>query len=187
MDKLEFIELACSNSINATVLDRLNKLNLPDAWLVSGALFQTVWNRLTGRAPEYGIKDYDIIYFDGDDLSVKAETQTIQAVQRVFNDMDINLDVRNQARVHLWYSKKFSLPYAPLKNSTQSIDRYLAQVTMVGLGTNLDGDFELYAPMGLDDLTNFIVRPNPSPNFSPEHFRIKARRWQAKWPEVTVI
>src|SRR5215471_16886937 len=64
MDETGFIELVLSNAINREILARLPVLGLSDAWLVSGALFQTAWNRLTNRSTEYGIKDYDIFYFD---------------------------------------------------------------------------------------------------------------------------
>lgn len=53
-------------------------LDLPD-WLVfSGAAYQPVLNHLTGRAPDYGVKDYDLAYFDGSDLSSEAEDAIIR-------------------------------------------------------------------------------------------------------------
>ena len=57
MTDADFIAAVLSNPINRTILERLPALNLPDAWLVSGALFQTVWNGLTSRPPGYGIRD----------------------------------------------------------------------------------------------------------------------------------
>jgi hypothetical protein len=33
-------------------------------WIVAGCLVQTVWNRLTTRAVDYGINDYDVFYFE---------------------------------------------------------------------------------------------------------------------------
>ena len=51
------------------VLSVARRLCLPD-WLVfSGAVYQPVLNHLTGRPPDYGIKDYDLGYFDASDLS----------------------------------------------------------------------------------------------------------------------
>ena len=73
MDEPEFIERVLSNPVNREILHLLPDTGLPDAWLTSGALFQTVWNSLTGRVPTYVIKDYDIFYFDGADLSWDAE------------------------------------------------------------------------------------------------------------------
>jgi hypothetical protein len=49
---------------------------LPDAWLVAGCLFQTVWNLQAGRDATAGIKDYDLFYFDDADLSEQAERKS---------------------------------------------------------------------------------------------------------------
>ena len=46
------------------VLSVASHLCRPD-WLVfSGAVYQPVFNHLTGRPLDYGIKDYDLAYFD---------------------------------------------------------------------------------------------------------------------------
>lgn len=39
---------------------RLATRVLAECHLTAGCLFQTVWNRITGRALEWGIKDYDV-------------------------------------------------------------------------------------------------------------------------------
>jgi hypothetical protein len=57
------------NTVNVTILSRWHDLGLPNAWLVAGCLFQTVWNLQRGRPPGQGIKDYDLFYFDPTDLS----------------------------------------------------------------------------------------------------------------------
>ena len=41
------------------VLLRARDLDLPDWLIFSGAVYQRVLNRLTGRDADYGIKDYD--------------------------------------------------------------------------------------------------------------------------------
>ncbi len=45
----------------------------------------------------------------------------------------------------------------------------------------------LYAPCGLDDIENMIIRPNPVPNFDAERYEEKARRWTENWPELKVV
>ena len=51
------------------VLTVARDLRLPDWLLFSGAVYQPVLNHLTGRPLDYGIKDYDLAYFDASDLS----------------------------------------------------------------------------------------------------------------------
>lgn len=69
MNEASFIHIIRSNATNRAILSRLSETGLPDAWRVSGSVFQTVWNWKTGRALDHGIRDYDIFYFDGRDLS----------------------------------------------------------------------------------------------------------------------
>src|SRR5690606_32970688 len=49
-----------------TVMRIARDLDLPDWLIVSGAVYQRVWNHQTGRDPDYGIRDYDLVYFDPD-------------------------------------------------------------------------------------------------------------------------
>ena len=79
IDHPRLVEAVLRNPMNRAILERLPALGLADAWLVSGAVFQTVWNVITGRPPEYGIKDYDIFYFDPD-TSFAAEDVVIRRV-----------------------------------------------------------------------------------------------------------
>src|SRR3954462_15165149 len=58
----------------------LRELALPQWRLVAGCLYQTVWNVLTGRPRGSGLNDYDVIYFDGRDLSWDAEDTVIRRV-----------------------------------------------------------------------------------------------------------
>ena len=44
MPEEAFLTLALKNACNTAILERLPALGLPDAWLVAGCLFQTVWN-----------------------------------------------------------------------------------------------------------------------------------------------
>ena len=48
------------------VMEGLRAQALPDWRLASGCVYQTAWNALTGRDPDYGLKDYDALYFDPD-------------------------------------------------------------------------------------------------------------------------
>ena len=68
------------NPVNDAIADELFRLALPDAWIVSGCLVQTVWNVLTSRPIDHGINDYDIFYFDPD-TSWQAEDAIIRELQ----------------------------------------------------------------------------------------------------------
>ncbi|MBN8992322.1 MAG: nucleotidyltransferase family protein [Rhizobiales bacterium] len=185
MTQDEFLSLTLRNPANKIIADTLLEQALPDAWIVSGCLVQTVWNGLTGRAVDYGIHDYDVFYFDPD-TSWAAEDAVIRRLHGVLGYLGVKVEARNQARVHLWYGEKHGLPYPPLRCSTEGIDRFLTKNTRIGIRRTPDG-YEVYAPDGFGDAAGLIVRPNPGPNFSAANYDVKAKRWKALWPEITVL
>jgi hypothetical protein len=185
MDKDAFLATALRNPVNRTIVDELFQLALPDAWIVSGCLVQTAWNVKTGRAVDYGIADYDVFYFDPD-TSWQAEDAAIRALQGRLAHLGVTLELRNQARVYLWYPEKHGLPYPALRCSTEGIDRFLTKNTQVGIRRSQHG-YDVYAPNGFDDIAGLMVRPNPGPNFSPANYAAKAARWKKLWPELTVL
>ncbi len=180
-----FIAAVLRNSNNRAILARLPTLGLADVWLVAGCLFQTVWNLRTGRPPAENIADYDIFYFDDSDLSWEAEDREIRRAAALFADLPVTIELRNQARVHLWYGERFGPGYPQLRSSRDSIDRFLACATCVGIQPARDGTLTLYAPYGLDELERGILRPNPR-NLRADRFAEKATRYRARWPWLTV-
>jgi hypothetical protein len=158
------------------LLDRLPNLLPPDWWLASGAVFQTVWNHQTGRPPEHGIRDHDVVYWDAD-TSWEAE----DAVIRRLADLPGAVEARNQARVHLWFEERFGTPCPPIGSAAEGIDRFPAACCCVGVRPG-----EVYAPYGLDDVFAMVVRPNPV-IVTQEVYEAKAARWKALWPEATVM
>jgi hypothetical protein len=186
MNQFELVEAALTNPNSRAILDRLPELGAPDAWLVSGAVFQTVWNKVTGRAPTHGIKDYDIFYCDPDP-SWEAEDAVIRRADALFADLGIEIEVRNQGRVHIWYEEKFGTPYPILSKATDGIDRFLCDCAMIGMRHARANTYGVYAPKGHADIAAMIVRPNRMPNFHPDRYLEKAARWKAVWPEITIL
>ena len=185
MNTDEFLAAVLRNPVNGAIADELLRLALRDSWIVSGCLVQSAWNALTGRAVDYGINDYDVFYFDSD-TSWQAEDAVIRDVQGGLAHLGVRIEVRNQARVHLWYPEKHGLPYPALRRSTEGIDRFLTKNPQLGIRRSAHGH-EVYAPNGFDDIAGMIVRPNRVANFSAENYAAKAARWKALWPELTVL
>ncbi len=181
-----FISESLQNPHNREILLRLPSLHLPDAWLVAGCLFQTVWNLQARRAPTVGIKDYDLFYFDGADLSEQAEAAIGKQVDACFDDLGVTIEAKNQARVHTWYPQWFGKPYAPLHSSRDGIERFLVPCTCVGLQPDGDDPPVLYAPYGLDTLYRGILRPNPLIDHR-ELFRQKAASYRKRWEWLQII
>jgi len=168
-----------------TVLRAARELDLPDWLIFSGAVYQKVLNHLTGRPEDYGLKDYDLAYFDASDLSWEAEDLVIRrAAAELPPPLDRLVEVRNQARVHLWFEGRFGEPYDPLSCSTQALERFLCTTNAVGVRLEADDRLIISAPFGLEDLFSLRLRPNP--NRPVEDFRRKVSGVLARWPELTV-
>ncbi|OIK25830.1 nucleotidyltransferase family protein [Streptomyces malaysiense] len=174
------------NEVLVDVLGRAAELGLPGWYLTAGCLFQTVWNVVTGRPPGHGIKDYDLFYFDDTDLSWAAEDAVIRAGREVFAGVPAEVEIRNEARVHLWYERKFGVPCPPYGSTEAAIDSFAATACCLGVRLEAGGEWAVYAPHGLADVFGLVLRPNPV--LAPrEVYEAKAARWKGEWPELTVL
>jgi hypothetical protein len=167
------------------VLHTARELDLPD-WLVfSGAVYQPVLNHLTGRPTDYGIKDYDLGYFDRSDVSYEAEDVVIRRVAGAFDEpLKTMVEARNQARVHLWFEQKFGEPYPPLASTAEAVARFVTPANAVGARLLADDRLHIVAPFGLEDL--FALRLRPNPERRAAGFARVADAMRARWPELTV-
>lgn len=169
------------NPVNATIISRLPELGTAQTHLVAGALFQTVWNVLSGQDPQAQILDYDVFYWD-DDLSSEAEDRVIRRAARIFGDLDVRVEIRNQARVHLWFPQHTGLERPPLRSVCDGIDQFLAVCTCVGI----DARGGVYTPYGLADLAAGRLRLNGR-NHTPQLFGAKMASYVCRWPWLQVV
>lgn len=168
------------------VLERARELNLPDWMIFSGAVYQRVFNHLTGRDPDYGVKDYDLGYFDPSDTSYEAEDVVIRRVAAAFEPPLRDLvEVRNQARVHIWFEPKFGEPYPPLTCTREAVGRFTTVAFAVGVRLMADDSFQIEAPYGLEDM--FALRLRPNPTRVTAGFARTAANVTRRWPELTVV
>jgi hypothetical protein len=178
----QLLAIAMTNPINAELTARLPALGLAQCLLTAGCLFQAVWNHQAQRPAEWGVKDYDVFYFDPD-LSWEAENDVIETARHLFQELGVNVEIKNQARVHLWYSQRFGRAYPQLQSARDGIDRYLIAGTCIGLDVETG---ELYAPFGLADVEQGVLRINPN-NPQADLFEQKAKSYQARWPWLKIV
>jgi uncharacterized protein len=87
------------------------------------------------------------------------------------------VQIRNQARVHLWYEEKFGIPCPPHESTEAAIDTFEATTACLGVRAEPGGRWRVYAPHGLSDVFNLVVRPNPV--LAPrEVYQAKTARWR---------
>ncbi len=182
----EFGRIIETDPVIAALLAAMRTFDAPDLWLVSGALFQTVWNVLDVKPRGHGIRDYDLFYFDPDTSEV-AEDRWIKRAAGHFAFADREVQLRNQARVHLWYPNKFGVAYPRLDCARDGVRQFLMTACMVAVRPQSNGDLELFAPIGLGDIFDRVIRPNPLWQGPPRpEYLAKAKRYRQDWPSLTM-
>jgi hypothetical protein len=153
--------------------------------LVAGSIAQTVWNTRFGLPVDHGISDVDLVYYDSSDLSLAAEEEHGKRTRELLADVPVWIDVKNEARVHLWYEGRFGYPIEPYRSVRDAIATFPTTATAVGM-RRLDGSAEVYAPFGLVDLLNGVVRANKR-QITRGIFEAKVAKWRSRWPNLTII
>jgi hypothetical protein len=186
-DRRRVLELLLRTDLQLMrVLRGARRLALPDWRLASGAIYQTVWNALTGRAPGHGIQDYDLLYFDGTDTGYEAEDREIARGVELFADMAVPVEIRNQARVHLWFQARFGRAYPKLRCTDEALLNYASKTHAVAVRLENDDRLSIVAPFGLADVFAMRLVPNTALD-NAETYAKKAARMTAAWPEIEVV
>lgn len=175
------------NEVAQALLSVAADMSLPDWYFGAGAVAQTVWNLRHGFDATQGIKDYDLVYFDPDDLSDASRLRVEREVQDRLARFGVEVDVQNEARVHLWYGTRFGREIEPYRSTEDAITTW--PTTASSVGVRLDGTatgLVVFAPFGLSDLLGMVARANKA-IISREVYEEKVARWSARWPMLRVV
>lgn len=180
------VEIIMSNVTLKEVISRSCHLGLENYYIGAGCITQTIWNYMSGNPLEYGIKDIDFAFFDDKRNGYEYENSVVQKVNELFNDLQVDLDVKNQARVHLWYESHFGCKIKPYTSLEAALNTWPTTATAVGVRKEKNGEFTVYAPFGLNDLFGMVVRANKV-QVTKDIFETKVSRWLKVWPDLKVI
>lgn len=167
------------------ILDESEKLKVPHWHFGAGFIAQTIWNIKLGHHANRFINDVDWVYFDPYDLSEESEKQIQLRVSHHFQHIPLRFDVKNQARVHLWYEKKFGTKISPYSSIFSAIENWPTTSTAIGV-TKIQSVQKVFAPLGLEDVMSLKVRPNKK-LVAENIYAEKVKRWKKNWPELNVI
>lgn len=166
-------------------LERIAVMENKTMYLASGSIAQTVWNYQENRPLMEGISDFDIIYFD-EDLSYETEDKVIKSIKSMTKDIPVKLDIKNQARVHLWIKEKWKREMEhPYTSSEDAIRSWSSTASCTGIQL-VNGELKIFAPYGLNDIFGQIMRPNKEKVFK-ELYDIKVKKWKKNFPFLNII
>ncbi|MBB3001108.1 hypothetical protein FHX57_003465 [Paraburkholderia tropica] len=184
VQKLDLIEVIQKNPWNTFILNRAGDLGVDDWWLTAGCIAQTVWNFTCEREIHAGIRDYDLFYYDRD-TSWDAENEVICKAKKLFSDVPVEVQIRNQARVPLWYENKFGIPFGPVAQASDGIDRFPCATVAIGIRHQNNRQFEVHCPFGLTSLFEGTLKPNRALPI-PAVYAEKTARWKREWPHLRI-
>ena len=109
----------------------------------------------------------------------------IQRAVELYADIPVEVEIRNQARVHLWYEKKFGIKCPQHDSVETGIDSWIATSAMLGARIDDDGRWVFYAPRGLSDFFAMAVRPNNMLG-TRKAYEKKTERWKGIWKDLKI-
>ena len=166
------------------ILKILDNDGIKNYYVGAGCINQTVFNYLHGYSIDYGIKDYDIVYYD-EDTSYESEDIIIKRLENKFKNLDVVVDIKNQARVCIWYYEKYGVKREPYKSVEDAIASWGATITCIGVRLE-KGKLITCAPYGLNDIFGMVIRPVKR-EFTKDSYDERAERWMKKWPKLSKI
>ena len=167
-----------------SLLKILENDEIENYYITAGAINQTIFNYYHNYKIDYGIKDYDIVYFDKD-ITYEKEDIIIKRLDKKIKKLNIKTDIKNQARVHIWYYEKYGIKRLPYSSVEDAISRFGATITCIGVKL-INNKLVVFAPYGLNDLFKMIIRPVKI-EFTKELYDQRAELWIKKWPNLTKI
>ncbi len=168
------------------ILEKYSKENkdFKNYYLAAGCINQTILNDFHGFSLDYGIEDYDIVYYD-DDVSYEKEDKIIKELEKRLIKVNVSFDIKNQKRVPIWYKEKFNEEREEYTSVENAISRWNSTITCIGV--RLDQNKLIFCtPYGLEDLINMVIRPVKI-DTTQELYEKKANKWKSKWNRLTII
>jgi hypothetical protein len=90
-----------------------------------------------------------------------------------------------QSCVPIWFPAHFGEPYAPLSGTDEALERFVAPAFAVGVRLEADDCVSVAAPLGLEDMFDLRLRPNPNRGVAKDWGRV-VERVRARWPEIKI-
>jgi uncharacterized protein len=177
----ELIDVVSASELLSNVLKLARDLNLPDWWLVGGAIRDVTWHHITKTQLNMPINDIDLIYFDERHVA-KQRDKMLEA--KLGTVCGVPWSVKNQARMHTAEKR------APYAGAIEAMQKFPETISAIGVKLTPGGDVVVMNIYGLDDLFDMIIRPTPSflqrASNADFNCRVERKGWLKKWPTARI-
>ncbi len=168
-----------TDHIRRKALELVAALDLPDCWIAAGFVRDAVWDHLHGHPISEPQGDVDVVWFCEDTENAEFDRQI---EHRLLAKMpDLQWSVKNQARMH---GRNADRPY---QSVADAMKYWPETATAIAARIDCTGSIEVNAPLGLEDLITFQLRPGP--RFRDEKLpiffeRVSAKNWIGRYPKL---
>lgn len=176
----EFLKIMKKHDSLFRDLRYVQSLGLPESCIAAGYIRNYVWDYLHGYIERSPLNDVDVLYYDAHDLQEETEKEFEHRLRTICDEY--NWSVKNQARLHL---RNQHPPYTSIEDA---MNRWPETATAIGIGLTAGGELKIYAPHGVNDLLDMVVRR--SPYFVDHEYywkRVRDKKWLTRWPKLTFI
>lgn len=161
------------------LLRAIDTLAIDDCWLGAGVIRNAVWDYLHDYPIQLAAaSDVDVVYFDHSKVYSEIDLERRLAE----NWASIPWSARNQARMH---ERNGDPPY----RDTEDAVRCWPETATAVAASLRDGEVQIIAPHGVDDLVRLIVRPTPVFKMKQSVYerRLDSKEWNRRWPRLTFL
>jgi hypothetical protein len=163
------------------LLRAIATLAIDDCWIGAGVIRNAVWDCLH----DYPIQlasgsDVDVVYCDH--RNINSESDLVIERRLTTDWTGILWSVRHQARMHKRNGD------APYRDSEDALRCWPETATAIAARL-WEGQVQIIAPHGVDDLVRMIVRPTPAfrTKMSVYERRLASKDWARRWPRLTFL
>ncbi len=168
-----------SDPLMMRLLTAAREIDLPDWAIGGGTVRSLVWDVLHDHNERTQAPDVDVLYFDAADIGKETELTAEKDLAALVPDVE--WDVKNQARVHMWR------PVPPSTSTWDGLLSWSEPATAVAIRLLPNDELEILAPYGLDDLFGMVFRPTGRIPFHEYLDRVERKAIARRWPRVTVV
>ena len=182
----DVLRLIADDAWRMRVLETVCALDLPDCWVGAGFVRAIVWDWLHGHAESTPLDDVDVIFFDSARTDSALESLHEQRLAALWpaDQPAVPWSVKNQARMHL---RNGDQPYA---DTSDALCHWLETPTAVAVRMDHEGELEVLAPLGVNDLLTLRIAPTPHARkrrLDAYRERVLAKPWVRQWPKLDLI
>lgn len=165
------------------IFELATRVELHNWYVAGGCVTQTIWNWKMDFDLLHGLRDVDLVYFKAEQ-SVEDEESDRLKIENLFGDIPIPVDVTNEARVHEWYPTRFGYEIPAALSTEDAISTWLPAFC-IGVRPQAPG-LLIFAPFGLTDAFDMIVRPNKR-QITEKIYNEMTLRLRKDWPTMQAL